>query len=319
MTVFALVSIVVVGLLGGAFYKGRQENRPYAAVLVLMSILPAFIILGFAYFCVGSRRSSAPMPVVGMMYLFGVFSGLPAALAEAELLKVIMQSWLPTDGKSPPPPLWKSVLMTAVMAFCVVALIEESIKMGLAWLRAAQAADFCTEYGIVVMSLACSLGFASVENASYVLGTDQKLETAFTMAALRGAMAVPIHAAFGIMEGEGVARMVRARQRQEHEAGSWARLCGKCGVALGVFAVPWAIHGAYDTALMIPDYVYPQPTNEWMVASFVSAGLICVVAVGVAYWRLRVLLRRSGDEKPRCEPSRWPSLSAFDEATTCLG
>ena len=302
-TIFAITIIVLVGLAGGAFWRGRVENRPYAVPLLLLSVLPSFLILGLMYLF--RNRSTAPTPLVGFMYLFGVVLAIPVALLEAALEGMVF----PKTPVPEAPSMTRQFLLAAALAFGIVAFLEESLKMILVWARARRADVFCTEYGILVLALAGSLGFATLENASYVLSTQSTVDVAFLTVLIRGCLSVPVHAVCGILIGEGVARMLRHPQ-------SFA--CGRCGAALTVFLPPWLLHGTYDWLLMAPDTLTPNNPTLTM-AGFILAGAVVIVGLGLARWRIVALLRRSKGEEPECKASEWPSLEAFEESTTCLG
>ncbi len=94
------------------------------------------------------------------------------------------------------------------------ALPEETGKLLFIWLFALRHPSVRGGADIILAAVAVSLGFAAVENLSYVFGAGDRGRD---VALLRAATAVPAHACFGMIMGAFLAAMVRpglaARQR----------------------------------------------------------------------------------------------------------
>merc|ERR1712196_715139 len=96
---------------------------------------------------------------------------------------------------------------------------------------------------LVVLSMTGALGFATLENVSYVLGqllnekqgggSGSALD-AMVVAVVRGILAVPLHACTGVLIGVGLARRYHFQSNQP------------CHSVLSILFVPLMIHGFYD-------------------------------------------------------------------------
>ena len=245
---FIFIVIILVGLMAGAYWKGRKDNKQYALPLLLLSVLPSFVIMGFMY--LWKARRSVPAPMVATMYIFGILGAMPLALLESFVSGLLFPAHDPKLGLAPPKPLWLGMLNATLLAFVIAAASEEGFKYIMTYCRAAGASPYCTEYGIMILALSCALGFATLENADYVLSGQTTIDQTLLVALSRGVLSVPLHAVCGILIGERVAWALRTK-------GAAAGACGGCGVFTQTFVPAWMIHGWYDWWLMAPEAFDP--------------------------------------------------------------
>ena len=144
-------------------------------------------------------------------------------------------------------------------AFVVAAFCEESLK----YLVAKHMEPSATNpYGLVLLSLSGSLGFAIFENIMYVFSSGKD---ALATAIVRAVLAVPLHATTGIIIGFNLA------EDKYH---------GKKHGFFGTLAMPVLIHGGYDFFLMLEGL--PEETKA---AMFVL--VLGITICGVIYARKR--------------------------------
>ncbi len=139
----------------------------------------------------------------------------------------------------------RGLFNTAIHTFIVVALSEELCKF---WFlkRYYRHSAFNQPYDGITYAVMVSMGFATVENLLYVLGSEKPIESAV----VRMFTAVPAHATFGVMMGFFVG-MAKFRPRYAF----WYMLLGLLIAVL--------FHGSYDF------FLYTGATNgTWLGAVF---------------------------------------------------
>lgn len=127
----------------------------------------------------------------------------------------------------------------AYTAFLVAALVEETFKFFAVYVLIWKNPNFNEEFDGIVYSVFVSLGFALIENISYVFRHDNGMSVGM----LRAFTAVPAHAMFGVMMGYrfGLAKFIPAKRFKF--------------LALA-FIVPFFFHGIYDFILMSQEPVF---------------------------------------------------------------
>lgn len=303
--------VTLIGFLTGAWFVQQQSHRPYVVVLLLLSIVPAIFILYFAYYW--RNKASAPVPLVIGCYLIGIFMALPVALVEG----LVTESLFPERQKGAVTPAVtrqetsKIVFNVFCTAFFCVALIEEGAKFLYTWYRKSTSDEFLTSYGIVIVALTCSLGFASLENAAYIFHPSSRLSDAFQTALARAIMSVPLHACCGALIGIGFARRRLIERGQNKDT-------KKAGFIGFILFWPVIIHGLYDVVLMIPDALVHIPAQDRQllerIGLFISS--ICVVfGCYLAYSLGKSLVKETEGEVVR--QVKWPSGEALEQASGC--
>ena len=300
--------VTLIGFLTGAWFVQQQSHRPYIVTLLLLSIVPSIFILYFAYYW--RNKASAPVPLIIGCYLIGIFMALPVALVES----IVTESLFPERPKGSVAPALttretsKIVFSVFCTAFFCVALIEEGAKFLYTWYRKTTSDEFLTSYGIVIVALTCSLGFASLENAAYIFHPSSRLSDAFETALARAIMSVPLHACCGALIGIGFARR-RLNERNPNK---------KVGFVGFILFWPVVIHGLYDVVLMIPDALKHIPAHDHNVLERVGMFVSSVCVVLGCYLAMtfgRNLVKETEGEVAR--QVKWPSGEALEQASGC--
>lgn len=223
---------------------------PILSVYALAALLPAIILLGYVY-----RHDTIEKEPVGLLLkllLGGVLSALAAIVLEG-----VAQSLLDTLV-SPQSPVY-----TALLAFLVVAVVEEGMKYFFLKRWTWNHPAFNYRFDGIVYAVFVSLGFAAYENIQYVL------HYGLSVALSRALLAIPGHAAFAVYMGlfYGRAKLLESDGRSRAARGTllW-------GYLVAVF-----LHGFYDTCAMTGGTV---------------AALVFIVFVGLVDWRVFCVLKR---------------------------
>ena len=197
---------------------------PILAVYILAAVLPAIVLLRYIY-----KHDTVEKEPPGLLLTL-LFMGVLAALC-ATVLEAVFQTVLDllVDPGSP--------AYTILLAFLVVAAVEEGTKFWLLKRRTWYHPAFNYRFDGIVYAVFVSLGFAAYENITYVL------HYGLSVALPRALLAVPGHAAFAVVMG---AFYGRAKLRE-----GWGDLVGarrdlRTGYLCAVF-----LHGFYDTCAMI--------------------------------------------------------------------
>ena len=193
-------------------------------IYVLAAVLPAVFLMRYIY------RQDQIEPEPPGLLIGLIFSGVAAALCSI-VLEMLAEGVLNllVDPGSP--------AYTTLLAFLVVAVVEEGTKFWLLKLRTWYHPAFNYRFDGIVYAVFVSLGFAAYENITYVL------HYGLSVALPRALLAVPGHAAFAVVMG---AFYGRAKLRE-----GWGDLVGArrdlwTGYLCAVF-----LHGFYDTCAMI--------------------------------------------------------------------
>ena len=227
------------------------------AVYILAAVLPAIILLRYIY-----KHDTVEKEPPGLLLTL-LFMGVLAALC-ATVLEAIFQTVLDllVDPGSP--------VYTILLAFLVVAVVEEGTKFWLLKRRTWYHPAFNYRFDGIVYAVFVSLGFAAYENITYVL------RYGLSVALPRALLAVPGHAAFAVVMG---AFYGRARLREGWGDLREARRDLWTGYLFAVF-----LHGFYDTCAMIGT---PMSTVVFLV-------FIVLMYLGV----FRLLKRESASDVP---------------------
>ena len=232
------------------FFVPISPLLPVLAVYILAAVLPAAFLLRYIYRhdTVEKEPPGLLALLLGMGVLAAVCSGVLEGLAQ-QVLNLLV---------SP-----RSPVYIALLAFLVVALIEEGTKFWLlrrcTWSHPA----FNYRFDGMVYAVFVSLGFAAYENIQYVLSYG------LSVALPRALLAVPGHMAFAVYMGVFYGR---------------AKVCEGYGDRLGVHrnlrrGYLWAVflHGFYDTCAM---------------TGTTLATVVFVAFVAVVYLRAYQILKR---------------------------
>jgi len=195
-----------------------------AVIYIAAAILPALFLMRYIY-----RKDTIEKEPKRM--LFGlVLLGAVAALI-AGVLEWIGKSILLTFTQEGDP------AYTIIMAFLVVAVVEEGMKfLFLRW-RTWRDPNFNYSFDGIVYAVFVSLGFAALENVTYVLGYG------LTTALLRALLAIPAHMGFAVFMG-----IFYSRAKLCTDVGNKARKRLNLWAA---FIIAVLLHGFYDACIMM--------------------------------------------------------------------
>ncbi len=198
----------------------------FAVIIVYLSaaILPALFLMRYIYRKDTIEKEPKGM-LVGLVFL-GVAAALVAVILET-IGKGVLSSYLEEGDPA----------YTIIMAFLVVAVVEEGAKFVFLYWRTWKDPNFNYRFDGIVYAVFVSLGFAAFENVSYVMGYG------LTTAIFRALLAIPAHMGFAVFMGYFYAR---------------AKLCldeGKPGrKSLNLWAgylIAVLLHGFYDACALM--------------------------------------------------------------------
>ena len=206
------------------FYVPRfPPLLPLAALYVLAAVLPAVFLLHYIY-CHDTVEPEPP----GLLFLLAR-SGVAAALVSSVLEG--FGEWLLKRFVYPGDPLY-----TVLLAFLVVAVVEEGAKLFFLRRRTWNHPAFNYRFDGVVYSAFVSLGFAAFENVYYIFGYG------LSVALPRALLAIPGHLAFSVFMGMYYGR-ARLQENRGHRVSASFSLWA--GYLIAVF-----LHGFYDACAM---------------------------------------------------------------------
>lgn len=219
---------------------------------IALAIAPGLAICLFIFHRDAYNRE--PKINLVVTFMLGVLSIIPAYFIETGFENVFDNS----------------IAGQAVKAIFLVALTEELCKFAVLRFYSYRQRSFDEPFDGIVYGVMASMGFATLENVMYVIGS-VKDGNGYQVAILRMFLAVPAHATFGVLMGYHVGRAKFETQRS-------APL-----MLLGIF---WAVlfHGAYDTFL----FWQQVPEMESYIPDlllFIGAVISFIVALRLS-WRL---------------------------------
>ena len=194
------------------------------SLYVAAALLPAIVLLRYIY-----RHDTVEKEPPGLLLQLlglGVVSALCAGVIEA-LAQTVLDRLV--DPASP--------AYVVILAFLVVALAEEGMKLFFLRRRTWREPAFNYRFDGIVYAVFVSLGFAAFENVQYVL------RYGLSVALPRAVLAVPGHMSFAVVMGVFYSR---------------ARFCENRGDERGCRHALWSgylaavsLHGFYDACAMI--------------------------------------------------------------------
>ncbi|MCB1185608.1 PrsW family intramembrane metalloprotease [bacterium] len=217
--------------------------------LVALAVGPTLLLLHFFY--VRDLHERESLTRVLKVFFLGMLSVVPAIILES------FYHFPPEAG----------LLGIAINAFLLVALPEELSKLWLFRMSVEKHRSYNEVYDGIIYMVAISLGFATVENLAYVLGSGQD---GLAVALMRAVLAVPGHTLWAVMMGYylGLSRFGASRANP--------RLLMYIGLLIAVF---W--HGLYDFFAF---------SMEILPESMGFAMLGCCLLVIVVNWVIALVL-----------------------------
>lgn len=197
---------------------------PVLAIYIFAAVIPAVVLLRYIYRHDTIERE--PAGLLALLLLMGVIAALCSGMLES-----VAQSFLSifvTPG---------SQIYTILLAFLVVAAVEEGMKFWLLKRKTWNHPGFNYRFDGIVYAVFVSLGFAAYENILYVFNYG------LSVALPRALLAVPGHMSFAVCMGIYYGR---------------AKLCEGWGDQAGMKRNLWSgylfsvfLHGFYDACAMI--------------------------------------------------------------------
>lgn len=233
---------------------------PFGNIMVLYicaAVLPAAFLMYYVY-----RQDSIEKEPPGLLWAC-VGRGVLAALVSI-VLEAIGESILGRSG------IHDEVTYTLVLAFIVVAAVEEGTKYFFLYRLTWNDPNFNYRFDGIVYAVFVSLGFAAFENVKYVF--NYGLSVAFS----RAVLAIPAHAGFAVVFGLFYGRARLAADRGES---------GRAGVLIFIgYLLAVFLHGMYDASAMIH--------SNGSTAAFIGVVIVIYVVI------LLVVRREAQTDRP---------------------
>lgn len=193
-------------------------------IYLAAAVLPAMILLRYIYR--HDRVEKEPAGLLLSLFLLGIVSALCASVVEG-ILRGLLERVMPGRG----------LLYTVILAFVVVAMVEESAKFFFMKHRTWYHPAFDCRFDAIVYAVFVSLGFAAYENILYVF------QYGLSTAALRAVTAIPAHMSFAVLCGVFYGRAKRCALYGRNKLSRWNLQMA--------YVTAVVFHGIYDTCAMI--------------------------------------------------------------------
>ena len=186
------------------------------SVVLILALLPVAVLWLYIW---KKDPNKEPTSQLIKAMLLGAAICVPVAFFELIAANIF-------TGGGDEPTSWFGVI---VDAFMVAALPEESVKLLVLWLFLRRNRYYDEHFDGIIYAVCIGLGFAAVENVSYVYGDEDWLAVAIS----RALLAVPGHYAFAVLMGYyySVYHFIDHSKK----------------AAAYVLLVPVMAHGVYDT------------------------------------------------------------------------
>ena len=194
-------------------------------IVIILAVLPAILLMRYIY--KQDKIEKEPRRLLIQVTLMGVLAAFASML-----LETLGQYLLGLSRIDPDSPLY-----TILLAFLVVAVVEEGTKYFLMHLRVWKNPAFNFRFDAIVYAVFASLGFAAMENIMYVFGFGLQVLLA------RALLSIPGHMSFAVVFGVFYGRAKKYANRGQK---------GACiaNTVLG-FLIAVFFHGFYDSCAMI--------------------------------------------------------------------
>lgn len=223
----------------------------YFILLLIASIGPGLLWLWYFYRL--DRYEPEPLRIIFKVFLAGILLVIPAGLLE--------QFWRPQLMSAINHGKWFDYL---IMAFLVVALIEEGLKTGFLWWLIGKNKELDEPVDGIIYGITLGLGFASLENLLWAS------MFGFSVAALRAVITTLAHASFTGWAGYYISKYKLESSK-------------KILLIWSGFLVAMVSHGLYDFLLFLRNSL---------------ASLFAFLLVAGLLFRLYQLLKEQVEESP---------------------
>lgn len=226
-------------------------------IYILAAVVPAFFLMRYIY-RMDTIEKEPPMLLLSLA-LYGVLAAVLAGVLEGVAERILASQINPDSEK-----------YTIILAFLVVAVIEEGLKFLFLKYRTWRDPNFDYRFDGIVYAVFVSLGFAAWENLQYVMGYG------LSVAVPRALLALPGHMGFAVFMGAFYGK---------------AKLCEDIGhtrakhvnLVTG-YIVAVLLHGFYDSCAMIGDTL--------------STVLFIVFVVAMYFIVIRLIRKESAQNTP---------------------
>lgn len=220
------------------------------AIYLFAAIFPAVFLMRYVYNQDSIEKE--PPALLFSLVLYGALAAILSLLPEY-LGESLLDSTVGKDGQN----------YVILLAFLVVAVVEEGTKFLLLYRRTWREPNFNYRFDGIVYAVFVSLGFAAFENVKYVFSYG------LSVAVPRALLSIPGHLSFAVFMGYFYGRARLAADRGENARKTADLVLGYLAAVL--------LHGIYDSCAMIG-------TSR--------ATTVFVVFVAVLYFSVYRLIRR---------------------------
>ncbi|MBR6445344.1 MAG: PrsW family intramembrane metalloprotease [Prevotella sp.] len=232
-------------------------------IIIIAALLPVVLLWLFIW-----KRDPQPEPITRL--LRAVFAGMlicfPVVIVEMIIDYLLFGPWQPS-----------SFFGTTAKAFFVAALPEESFKLLALWLILRKNPYFDEHFDGIVYAVCVGLGFAAVENVTYLF---DNIEGWQYVAAGRALFSVPGHYAFAVLMGYYYSVYYFVKRTSK--------------MAVFVLLVPIVAHGIYDSLIMAIEII---PDAEYFIGLLILCFIFfCVKMHKVARTKLLALIEKDQRE-----------------------
>ena len=188
---------------------------------VYIAIIPTILLCAYIYYMDVVEKE--PIRVLFTFFFIGILLTVPASFFEQLAISTLKLDY-------------KNIKDSFLLAFVVVALVEEGYKYLALLIGSWKNKEFNYRYDAIVYSVFISLGFATLENIVYIYNYGANI------ALYRGLISVPAHALYAIASGFflGLAK----EKSIKHETGNVVKYL------LLAFMIPVILHGTFDYLLL---------------------------------------------------------------------
>lgn len=262
----------------------------YQLSLALAVIVPALLLLGHGLI---KTRRSAMREGLWAGFVAGVAVGVAVVAWEIALGWLLPLEYLPPAADA------------VGHALVIAALPEEGLKYGAAFLVIRRFVYPGDVPDVILTCLGVALGFAVVEDASYVISASiADIGNGGLVALVRSLSAVPLHVVCGLAMGALIGGAIW-EMHAAPQVSQW-----RLAAAL---LVPVAIHGTYDFLLMLRQR---DPTAAW---TFQLLPLVLAVSTVTALMLTNNTLRNAVDTDWSSSPPRTGAAAALGSFLLLVG
>ncbi len=230
----------------------------YVAIYVGAAVLPAVFLMRYIYN--QDKIEKEPGYLLRKLFIGGIWSALASIILET-FGTMVLNMGIPDPDSN---------LYKIVLAFLVVAAVEEGTKFFFLRRRSWNDPNFDFCFDGIVYAVFVSLGFAAFENISYVASYG------LGVALPRALLSIPGHMGFAVVMGVFYGQ---ARQMANRGRNGAAAVHSRVGYLFAVF-----LHGFYDACAMIE-----SETSTIMFIVFVIVMYIVI---------FRLIRRKSREDEP---------------------